>query len=93
MTNHNEGNQSNGDNDNDSDGDEEELVIERIGEPRQTEQLRLLTEIAQSIQDASDELRLMNDNIENITREIRGTKEAIRSLTDMLSKYMDKKSE
>jgi hypothetical protein len=93
MINHNEGNQSNGDNDNNSDGDEEELVIERIGEPRQTEQLRLLTEIAQSIQDASDELRLMNDNIENITREIRGTKEAIRSLTDMLSKYMDKKSE
>jgi hypothetical protein len=93
MTDHNEGNQSNGDNDNNSDGDEEELVIERIGEPRQTEQLRLLTEIAQSIQDASDELRLMNDNIENITREIRGTKEAIRSLTDMLSKYMDKKSE
>ena len=93
MTDHNEGNQSNGDNDNNSEGDEEELVIERIGEPRQTEQLRLLTEIAQSIQDASDELRLMNDNIENITREIRGTKEAIRSLTDMLSKYMDKKSE
>ena len=93
MTDHNEGNQSNGDNDNNSDGDEEELVIERIGEPRQTEQLRLLTEIAQSIQDASDESRLMNDNIENITREIRGTKEAIRSLTDMLSKYMDKKSE
>jgi ABC-type transporter Mla subunit MlaD len=93
MTDHNEGNQSNGDNDNNSDGDEEELVIERIGEPRQTEQLRLLTEIAQSIQDASDELRLMNDNIENVTREIRGTKEAIRSLTDMLSKYMDKKSE
>ena len=93
MTDHNEGNQSNCDNDNNSDGDEEELVIERIGEPRQTEQLRLLTEIAQSIQDASDELRLMNDNIENITREIRGTKEAIRSLTDMLSKYMDKKSE
>lgn len=93
MTDHNEGNQSNGDNDNNSDGDEEELVIERIGEPRQTEQLRLLTEIAQSIQDASDELRLMNYNIENVTREIRGTKEAIRSLTDMLSKYMDKKSE
>ena len=93
MTDHNEGNQSNGDNDNNSDSDEEELVIERIGEPRQTEQLRLLTEIAQSILDASDELRLMNYNIENITREIRGTKEAIRSLTDMLSKYMDKKSE
>ena len=69
------------------------MVMRRIGDPRQTEQLRLLTEIAQSIQDASDELRLMNDNIENITREIRGTKEAIRSLTDMLSKYMDKKSE
>ena len=92
MTDHNEDNQSNGDNDN-SDSDDKELVIERIGEPRRAEQLRLLTEIAQSIQDASDELRLMNYNIENVTREIRGTKEAIRSLTDMLSKYMDKKSE
>ena len=92
MTDHNEDNQSNGDNDNNSDGDEEELVIERIGELRQAQQ-RLLTEIAQSTQDASDELRLMNDNIENVTREIRGTKEAIRSLTDMLSKYMHKKSE
>jgi hypothetical protein len=35
----------------------------------------------------------MNDNIENLTREVRGTKEAIKSLTDMLEKYLDKKSE
>lgn len=91
MTDHNEDNQSNGDNDN-SDSDNEELVIERIGELRRAQQ-RLLTEIAQSTQDASDELRLMNDNIENVTREVRGTKEAIKSLTDMLSKYLDKKSE
>ena len=91
MTDHNEDNQSNGDNDN-SDGDDEELVIERIGELRRAQQ-RLLTEIAQSTQDASDELRLMNDNIENLTREVRGTKEAIKGLTDMLGKYLDKKSE
>ena len=91
MTDHNEDNQSNGDNDN-SDGDDEELITERIGELRRAQQ-RLLTEIAQSTQDASDELRLMNDNIENVTREVRGTKEAIKSLTDMLSKYLDKKSE
>jgi hypothetical protein len=91
MTDHNEDNQSNGNNDN-SDGDDEELVIERNGELRRAQQ-RLLTEIAQSTQDASDELRLMNDNIENLTREVRGTKEAIKSLTDMLRKYLDKKSE
>ncbi|HKG72162.1 MAG TPA: hypothetical protein VKA87_09685 [Nitrososphaeraceae archaeon] len=91
MTYHNEDNQSNGDNDN-SDGDDEELITERNGELRRAQQ-RLLTEIAQSTQDASDELRLMNDNIENITREVHGTKEAIKSLTDMLSKYLDKKSE
>lgn len=91
MTDHNEDNQSNGDNDN-SDSDNEELVIERIGELRRAQQ-RLLTEIAQSTQDASDELRLMNDNIGNLSREVRGTKEAIKSLTDMLSKYLDKKSE
>lgn len=91
MTDHNEDNQSNGDNDN-SDGDDKELVIERIGELRRAQQ-RLLTEIAQSTQDASDELRLMNDNIESLTREVRGTKEAIKSLTDMLRKYLDKKSE
>jgi transcription termination factor NusB len=91
MTDHNEDNQSNGNNDN-SDGDDEELVIERNGELRRAQQ-RLLTEIAQSTQDASDELRLMNDNIENVTREVRGVKEAIKSLTDMLSKYLDKKSE
>jgi hypothetical protein len=35
----------------------------------------------------------MNDNIENLTREVRGTKEAIKSLTDMLGKYLYKKSE
>ena len=92
MTDHNEGNQSNGDNDNNSDGDDKELAIERIGELRRAQQ-RLLTEIAQSTQDASDELRLMNDNIENLTREVRGTKEAIKSLIDMLRKYLDKKSE
>jgi phage host-nuclease inhibitor protein Gam len=91
MTDHNEDNQSNSDNNN-SDSDDEELVTERIGELRRAQQ-RLLTEIAQSTQDASDELRLMNDNIENLTREVRGTKEAIKSLTDMLGKYLDKKSE
>jgi phage host-nuclease inhibitor protein Gam len=91
MTDHNEDNQSNSDN-NDSDSDDKELVTERIGELRRAQQ-RLLTEIAQSTQDASDELRLMNDNIENLTREVRGTKEAIKSLTDMLGKYLDKKSE
>ena len=87
MTNHNQDNQSSGDNDN-SDGNDEELVIERIGELRRAQQ-RLLTEIAQSTQDASDELRLMNDNIENLTREVHGTKEAIKSLTDVLRKYLD----
>jgi hypothetical protein len=91
MTDHNKDNQSNGNNDN-SDGDDEELGIVRNGELRRAQQ-RLLTEIAQSTQDASDELRLMNDNIENITREVRGTKEVIKSLTDMLGKYLDKKSE
>jgi hypothetical protein len=93
MTDHNEDNQSNSDNNNNnSDSDDEELVTERIGKLRRAQQ-RLLTEIAQSTQDASDELRLMNDNIENLTREVRGTKEAIKSLTDMLGKYLDKKSE
>jgi phage host-nuclease inhibitor protein Gam len=97
MTDHNEDNQSNSDNNNNnnnnnSDSDDEELATERIGELRRAQQ-RLLTEIAQSTQDASDELRLMNDNIENLTREVRGTKEAIKSLTDMLRKYLDKKSE
>jgi hypothetical protein len=92
MTDHNEDNQSNSDNDNNSDGDDEELVTEGIGKLRQAQQ-RLLTDIAQSTQDASDELRLMNDNIENLTREVRGTKEAIKSLTDILGKYLDKKSE
>jgi hypothetical protein len=91
MTDHNKDNQSNGNNDN-SDGDDEELGIERNGELRRAQQ-RLLIEIAQSTQDVSDELRLMNDNIENLTREVHGTKEAIKSLTDMLSKYLDKKSE
>jgi hypothetical protein len=92
MTDHNEDNQSNSENDN-SEGDDEELIIDRIGEQRRAEQQRLLTEIAQSTQDASDELRLMNDNIENVTHEVRGTKEAIKSLSDMLRKYLDKKSE
>jgi hypothetical protein len=92
MTDHNEDNQSNSDNDN-SEGDDGELVIDRIGEQRRAEQQRLLAEIAQSTQDTSDELRLMNDNIENVTHEIRGTKEAIKSLSDMLRKYLDKKSE
>jgi hypothetical protein len=84
-------NQSNDDNDDDYSTDGEELVIDdnRIGERRQTEQQRLLTEIAQSTQDASDELRLMNDNIENLTREVHGTKEAIKSLTDVFRKYLD----
>ena len=91
MTYHNEDNQSNGDNDN-SDSDDEELVIERIGELRRAQQ-RLLTEIAQSTQDASDELRLMNDNVENLTREVHGTKEAIKSLTDVLRKYFDNRNQ
>jgi DNA-directed RNA polymerase subunit F len=90
MTNHNEDNQSYGDDDN---SDDEELATERTGELRRAEQQRLLTEIAQSTQDTSDELRLMNDNIESLTHEVRGTKEAIKSLTDILRKYLDKKSE
>ncbi|MDQ3852144.1 MAG: hypothetical protein M3299_04850 [Thermoproteota archaeon] len=93
MTKHNdEYNQSNDGNDVTNSSDGEELVIDdRIGEQRRAEQQRLLTEIAQSTQDASDELRLMNDNIENLTREVRGTKEAIKSLTDVFSKYLDNK--
>jgi len=90
MTDYNKDNQSNGNNDNSD--DDEELGIVQNGELRRAQQ-RLLTEIAQSTQDASDELRLMNDNIENLTREVRGTKEVIKSLTDVLSKYLDKKSE
>jgi hypothetical protein len=96
MTKHNdEYNQSNDDNDDTNSSDGEELVIDdRIGEQRRAEeeQQRLLTEIAQSAQDASDELRLMNDNIENLTREVHGTKEAIKSLTDVLKKYLDNKN-
>jgi hypothetical protein len=91
MTNHNEDNQSYGDDDDNS--DDEELATERTGELRRAEQQRLLTEIAQSTQDTSDELRLMNDNIESLTHEVRGTKEAIKRLTDILRKYLDKKSE
>jgi ABC-type transporter Mla subunit MlaD len=95
MTEHyHEYNQSNDKDDNNSDG--EELVIDdRIGEQRRAEeeQQRLLTQIAQSTQDASDELRLMNDNIENLTREVHGTKEAIKSLTDVLRKYLDNKNQ
>ena len=93
MTKHNdEYNQSNDDNNDDNNStDGEELVIDdRIGEHRRAEkQLRLLTEIAQSTQDVSDELRLMNDNIENLTREVHGTKETIKSLTDVFRKYLD----
>lgn len=91
MTNHNEDNQSNDASDN-SDGDDEELVIGKGGELRRAQQ-RLLTEIAQSAQDTSDELRLMNENIENLTHEVRATKEAIKSITEALRKYLDKKLE
>ncbi len=94
MTKHyDEYNQSNDDNDNNNDSDGEELAIHRIGEQGKAEQHRLLTEIAQSTQDASDELRLMNDNIENLTREVHGTKEAIKSLTDVFAKYLDNKNQ
>jgi hypothetical protein len=88
-------NQFNDDNNDNNSSDSEGLVIDdnRIGEQRQTEQQRLLTEIAQSAQDASDELRLMNDNIENLAREVHGTKEAIKSLTDVLRKYLDNKNQ
>jgi hypothetical protein len=92
MTEHyDEYNQSHDDNDNNNSGDGNELLIDdKIGERRRAEeQQRLLTEIAQSTQDASDELRLMNDNIENLTREVHGTKEAIKSLTDVFRKYLD----
>ena len=86
-------NQSGNDNDDDNNNssDDKELVIDddRIVEQRQAEQQRLLTEIAQSAQDASDELRLMNDNIENLAREVHGTKEAIKSLTDVFRRYLD----
>lgn len=90
-----EDNQSTGDNnDNDSNTDGDELVIDRIdrsGNQRRVEQQQhlLLTQIAQSTQDASDELRLMNDNIENLTREVHSTKEAIKSFADVLRKYLD----
>ncbi len=97
MTKHyDEYNQSNDDNDDTNSSDGEELVIDdRIGEQRRAEeeQQRLLTQIAQSTQDASDELRLMNDNIENLTREVHGTKEAIKSLTDVFGKYLDNKNQ
>ncbi len=95
MTEHSDGyNQSHEDNDN-SNSDGEELVRDNaIGEQRRAaEQQRLLTEIAQSTQDASDELRLMNDNIENLTREVHGTKEVIKSLTDVFAKYLDNKNQ
>ena len=87
MTKHNDDNNDN----NSTDGDE--LLTDRIDERRRAEQQRLLTEIAQSTQDVSDELRLMNDNIENITREVHGTKEAIKSLTDVLRKYFDNRNQ
>jgi hypothetical protein len=86
MTKHNDDNNDN----NSTDGDE--LLTDRIDERRRAEQQRLLTEIAQSTQDASDELRLMNDNVENLTREVHGTKEAIKSLTDVLRKYFDNRN-
>jgi malonyl CoA-acyl carrier protein transacylase len=87
MTKHSEDNNDN----NSTDGDE--LLTDRIDERRRAEQQRLLTEIAQSTQDASDELRLMNDNVENLTREVHGTKEAIKSLTDVLRKYFDNRNQ
>jgi prophage DNA circulation protein len=87
MTKHNDDNNDN----NSTDGDE--LLTDRIDERRRAEQQRLLTEIAQSTQDASDELRLMNDNVENLTREVHGTKEAIKSLTDVLRKYFDNRNQ
>jgi malonyl CoA-acyl carrier protein transacylase len=87
MTKHNDYNNDN----NSTDGDE--LLTDRIDERRRAEQQRLLTEIAQSTQDASDELRLMNDNVENLTREVHGTKEAIKSLTDVLRKYFDNRNQ
>jgi hypothetical protein len=95
MTKHyDEYNQSHDDNDNNSSDGEGLEIDDRIAEQRRAEQQqRLLTEIAQSTQDASDELRLMNDNIENLTREVRGTKEAIKSLTDVLRKYLDNKNQ
>jgi hypothetical protein len=70
MTEHyDEYNQSNDDNDTNTSDDKELATDDRIGERRRAEQQqRLLTQIAQSMQDASDELRLMNDNIENLTR-------------------------
>jgi prophage DNA circulation protein len=86
MTKHNDDINDN----NSTDGDE--LLTDRIDERRRAEQQRLLTEIAQSTQDASDELRLMNDNVENLTREVHGTKEAIKSLTDVLRKYFDNRN-
>jgi hypothetical protein len=87
MTKHSDDNNDN----NSTDGDE--LLTDRIDERRRAEQQRLLTEIAQSTQDASDELRLMNDNVENLTREVHGTKEAIKSLTDVLRKYFDTRNQ
>jgi hypothetical protein len=87
MTKHSDDNNDN----NSTDGDE--LLTDRIDERRRAEQQRLLTEIAQSTQDASDELRLMNDNVENLTREVHGTKEAIKSLTDVLRKYFDNRNQ
>ena len=93
MTDHHDKyNQSGNDNDyddNSSDGEKSVIDGNRIEEQRQAEQQRLLTEIAQSAQDASDELRLMNDNIENLAREVHGTKEAIKSLTDVFRRYLD----
>ena len=82
--------------DNQSDDDDnsdnaKEFVIDRASERRLAEEqrYRLMSEIAQSAQDASDELRLINDNIDSLTHEVHGTKEAIKSRTDVLRKYLD----
>jgi|ERR687886_1278776 hypothetical protein len=86
----------NADNDNhsnSSDNDDGKSAIDHSDELRAREQQRLLTEIAQSAQDASDELRLMNENIQDLAREVQGTKESIKSLTEMLRKYLDNRNQ
>jgi methyl-accepting chemotaxis protein len=85
----------NADNDNHSNSsynDDGKSAIDHSDELRAREQQRLLTEIAQSAQDASDELRLMNENIQDLAREVQGTKESIKSLTEMLRKYLDNRN-
>ena len=86
----------NADNDNhsnSSDNDDGKSAIDHSDELRAREQQRLLTEIAQSAQDASDELRLMNENIQDLAREVQGTKESIKSLAEMLRKYLDNRNQ